>query len=467
MKIYNTLNRKVEEFTPMRKGKVGMYNCGPTVYWHMHVGNLRAYAFVDLFRRTLIYLGYDVNQVMNLTDVGHLTEDDNEEEKMEKAAEREGKTVWDIAKYYTDSVYSDFEKMNYHIPDHVVKATDMIPEIITLIKKIEENGFTYETKEAVYFDVTKVPEYTKLQGGQKLEDKLVGVREEVNVDLDKKHPADFALWLKAVGKYKNHVMKWNSPWGEGFPGWHIECSTIGMKFIGEKIDIHTGGEDHPPVHHTNERAQNFGATGTEVVNFWVHNAFMLIDSGKMSKSLGNVYNLNDVEEKGFDPMDLKYLYLTANYRTKQNFTWENLKSAQVARKSLVSRVNKLKELSLGRKGKVDKEYKEKFTVALEDDLNTPLALSVVWEMMKDEDLIYENKLATILDFDKVFGLRLDDSEIKVDSDLKQKVEKLVKEREEAREKKEWDKADSVRDELVKMGVEIEDTPEGTKWTIKE
>lgn len=467
MKIYNTLTRKVEEFKPLKKGKVKMYNCGPTVYWHMHVGNLRAYSFVDLLRKTLEYLGYDVDQVMNLTDVGHLSEDDEEVEKMEVAAKREKKTVWEIADFYIDSVNSDFKKMNYHIPDHLVRATDVIKETIEIVKKIEENGFTYETKEALYYDVTKMPEYTKLQGGQKLEDKKVGVREEVNVDLDKKHPADFVLWLKAVGKYKDHVMKWDSPWGSGFPGWHIECSTIGMKHLGERIDIHTGGEDHIPIHHPNERAQNYGVTGKKVVNYWVHNSFILIDSGKMSKSLGNVYTLEDVEKRGFDPMDLKYFYLTANYRTKQNFTWDNLKSAQITRKSLVSRVNRLKDLSLGKKGRIDKEYKKRFSKALEDNLNSPLALSVVWEMMKDEEMKYEDKLATVLDFDKVMALKLSDSEVEIDEKTKKEVEKLVKERDKARGKKEWKRADTIRDQLANMGVEIEDTPEGTNWFMKE
>jgi cysteinyl-tRNA synthetase len=466
MKIYNTLNRKTEEFKPVKKGKVKMYNCGPTVYWHMHVGNLRAYAFVDVFRRTLDYLGYGVTQVMNLTDVGHLTEDDEESEKMEIQAKKEKKTVWEVADYYIDSVKSDFKKMNYHMPDHLVRATDVIKEIIETVKKIEENGFTYETKEALYYDVTMMPEYTKLQGGQKLEDKKVGVREEVNVDLDKKHPADFALWLKAVGKYKDHIMRWDSPWGVGFPGWHIECSTIGMKYLGEKIDIHTGGEDHPPIHHTNERAQNYGVTGKKVVNYWVHNAFMLIDSGKMSKSLGNVYNLSDVEKKGFDPMDLKYFYLTANYRTKQNFTWDNLKSSQIARKSLVSRVNKLKDLSLEKKGKIDEKYKKEFTEALEDDLNTPLGLSVIWQMMKDMNMKYEDKLSTILDFDLVLGLRLKEYPSINDPEFEKEIDEKIIERNEARKNKDWKKADEIRFELQRKGVKIEDDNVGTSWEME-
>ncbi len=467
MKIYNTLTRKVEEFKPIKKGKVKMYNCGPTVYWHMHVGNLRAYSFVDLLRKTLEYLGYDVDQVMNLTDVGHLFEDEDGEEKMEVAAKREKKDVWQIADFYIDSVNTDFKKMNYKMPETVIRATDVIDDIIKTVQKIGKNGFAYETEEALYFDVTKMSGYTKLQGGQKLEDKKVGVREEVNVDPNKKHPADFALWLKAVGKYKDHIMKWESPWGVGFPGWHIECSTIGMKCLGDKIDIHTGGEDHISVHHTNERAQNYGVTGGKVVNYWLHNAFILIDSGKMSKSLGNVYTLEDVEKRGFDPMDLKYFYLTANYRTRQNFTWDNLRSAQIARKSLVSRVNRLKDLSLGKKGSIDKEYKKRFTQALEDNLNSPLALSVVWEMMKDEEMKYENKLATVLDFDKVMALKLADSEVAIDAKTKREIEKLVKERDEAREKKEWKRADAIRDQIANMGVEIEDTPEGTNWFMKE
>jgi cysteinyl-tRNA synthetase len=466
MKIYNTLTRKIEEFKPLKKGRVSMYNCGPTVYWHMHVGNLRAYAFVDLLRRTFEYLGYEVDQVMNITDVGHLVSDeDTGEDKLDSAAKKEGKDIWEIADFYIDSVKSDFKDMNYLEPKHWVRATEIIPDIIDFDKKIEENGFSYETDTALYYDVSKYPDYTRLQGGQKLEDKKTGVREEVKVDSDKKHPADFALWLKTVGEHEHHIMKWNSPWGEGFPGWHIECSVIGNKYLGDKFDIHTGGEDHIPVHHPNERAQNFAALGHNSVTYWMHNSHLVVDGGKMSKSLGNVYNLKDVKDRGFDPMDLKYFFLTANYRTRQNFTWENLKSAQIARKTLVGKINKLKDSVGDKKGKVIDEYRNRFVEAIEDNLNTPVALSVMWDLLKDKDQKDEDVLATVMDFNKVFGLRFEEKKFGVSADKKKEIGNLVEQREKARNDKDWEMADTIRDQLTNMGVEIEDTNEGTKWYI--
>lgn len=467
MKLYNTLTRKVEKFEPLQKGKVSMYNCGPTVYWHMTVGNIRAYYFVDILRRTFEYFGYEVDQVMNLTDVGHLVSDeDTGEDKLDTAAKKEGKDIWEIADFYIESVKKDFVHMNYLTPKNFVRATDVIPEIIGFNKKIEENGFSYETPSALYYDVSKYPDYTRLQGGQSLEDKKTGVREEVNVDSDKKNPADFALWLKTVGEHEHHIMKWNSPWGEGFPGWHIECSAIGHKYLGEEFDIHTGGEDHIPVHHPNERAQNFAALGDNSVNYWVHNTFLKVDGGKMGKSLGNAYTLADVTERGFDPMDLKYFYLTANYRTKQNFTWENLKAAQTSRKILMDRIGKIKEASLDQKGKVIDEYKKRFVEALEDNLNTPVALSVMWDLLKDKDEKNSDILATFEDFNLVLGLKIEEEKIEVGDKKKNEIEKLVSDRDEAREKKDWERSDTIRDQLSNMNVEIEDTSEGTKWYIK-
>ncbi|MEA3357657.1 MAG: cysteine--tRNA ligase [Patescibacteria group bacterium] len=500
MKFYNTLTRQKELFKPIKKGRVSMYNCGPTVYWHMQIGNLRAYAFVDVLRRAFEYLGYEVDQVMNLTDVGHLTSDaDTGDDKLEKTARKQKKDIWDIAAFYIDSVEKDFKDMNFLTPKIWVRATDHIDDMIKLNQMIEKNGYTYGTERALYFDVTKYADYTRLQGGQDLDDKRVGVRDNVNVDPDKKHPADFALWVRCVGSHKNHVMRWESPWGVGFPGWHIECSAMGIKYLGDHFDIHTGGEDHISTHHPNERAQNYGAYQKEVVNMWLHNAFLLVDGGKMGKSLGNAYGLSDVVEKGFDPMDLRYFYISANYRTKQNFTWGNLESAQTARKGLVSQLKKL----LGRfagvsgfedgasyntddgisynaqtggarskhPGKILQNWKKKFVNALEDDLNMPEGLAVVWQLLKSKEESVD-KVATILDFDKVLGLRLPDS-VGSDKSVKKltskgikKVEKLIVEREKARVEKDWTRADEIREEIENMGVQLEDTKEGSVWTIE-
>lgn len=472
MKLYNTLTRRVEELKPVKKGVVSMYNCGPTVYWNMQIGNLRAYTFVDTLRRTLEYLGYDVDQLMNLTDVGHLTDDADEgDDKIEEAAEREKKDVWEVAESYIVSVKKDFERMNFLLPKRWARATEHIDDMIDMVKKIEKNGYTYETNQALYFDVTKYPEYVDLQGGQSLEEKKVGVREELNIDPDKRHPADFALWIKCVGPHENHTMRWDSPWGVGFPGWHIECSAMGVKYLGTDIDIHTGGEDHIGVHHTNERAQNWGAYNKEVIKMWVHNLFLLVDGGKMGKSLGNWYELDDVVEKGFQPLDLRYFFLMAHYRTRQDFSWKNLESAKTARRNLVEKIEKtLSDIGSERKkGKVSKEWRERFVAALENDLKLPEAMSVVWDLLKDDATSDEDRLATILDFDHVLGLRLNEIET-VDQDitdeLREKIERLVKDRDNARKNKDWDAADRIRNELEKMGVEIEDASAGSSWTLR-
>lgn len=471
MKIYNTLTRKLEEFEPVEKGKVKMYNCGPTVYFHMHLGNLRAYTFVDVLRRTLEYLGYEVIQVMNLTDVGHLTSDeDSGEDKLENTAKKENKDVWEVAEFYIDSVKDDFEDMNFKTPNHWPRATDHIQEMIDFNKKIEEHGFAYETEKALYFDVTKYDDYTRLQGGQSLDDKQVGVRDDVNVDSDKRHPADFALWIKAVGEHENHIMRWDSPWGVGFPGWHIECSAMGVNYLGTDMDIHTGGEDHIPLHHTNERAQNYGAFEKEVVKYWMHNKFLKVDGGKMGKSRGNMYELGDIRNKGYDPMDLRFFFLQANYRTGQNFTWQNMDAAKAGRENLIGKISQIKSISgSNRDGEISEVWKEKFVAALENDLNTPEALAAMWGLLKDPELPPADKLATVLDFDRVFGLRLnevEDIDQKITEEMKEKVEQLIAERRKAREEKDWNRADEIRDELNELGVVVEDTKDGAEWHIK-
>ncbi len=470
MKLYNSLTRREEELVPSHGDTVTLYNCGPTVYWNMQIGNLRAYTFVDVLRRTIEYLGYDIKQVMNLTDVGHLSDDaDAGEDKMEKTAEREKKDVWAIADEYIASVKSDFKAMNFLEPKRWVRATEHIEDMIDMIKKIEENGYTYETKQAVYFDVTKYHDYTRLQGGQALDEKKVGVRDEVNVDPEKKHPADFALWIRCVGLHEHHVMKWDSPWGVGFPGWHIECSAMGTKYLGTDIDIHTGGEDHIMVHHPNERAQNYGAYEKEVVKMWVHNLFLLVDGGKMGKSRGNMYELRDVTEKGFDPMDLRFFFLGAHYRKRQHFTWDNLTAARVSRLKLVDVVRGLQKRAIHTAdGKVSEQWKAMFIGALEEDVMTPRAVAVVWDMLKDSNVSDADMLATLLDFDRVLGLQLDEvdtNEEEITVEMKSKIERIIEKRDQARKSKDWVVADECRKELSALGVEIEDTKDGTTWNV--
>ena len=333
IKLYNTLTRKIEGFRPIKPGFVGMYACGPTVYDHTHVGHMRTYVNTDLLRRMLEDNGFEVKQVENITDVGHLLGDrDLGEDKLEIGAEREGKSAWQIAKIYEKEFFTTMEALNVKKPTIVCRATEHIKEMIDLIKLMEKKDFTYKTSDGIYFDTSKIKDYSKLSG-MPLEKLKEGARVEPNPE--KKNPTDFALWKFSPQTGPKRQMEWDSPWGVGFPGWHIECSAMGMKYLGEQFDIHTGGEDHIPIHHTNERAQNLAVTGHEVVKFWFHNAFLLVDGGKMSKSKKNFYWLKDIEERKFEPLSLRYLFLTTHYRSKMNFTWESLKAAQVAYKKLV------------------------------------------------------------------------------------------------------------------------------------
>lgn len=454
IRLYNTLTRKIEDFHPIKNGEVGLYTCGPTVYHYAHIGNLRTYIFEDILRRVLEMEGLQVNHVMNITDVGHLTNDeiDSGEDKLEKGAAREGKTPWEVAEFYTKAFFRDSEKLNIEEPSVVAPATKYIPEQIKLIEKLFEKGYAYETQQAVYFDVSKFSEYTKLSG-QKLEDKSVAARDEVVEDKEKNHPADFALWFKRVGKFEYHSMHWDSPWGDGFPGWHIECSAISTKFLGQPFDIHTGGVDHIGTHHTNEIAQSEGAYGKTLANFWVHGEHLLITGDKMAKSGENFLTLETLTSKGFDPLSFRYLILTAHYRTKLNFSWESLTAAQTAYHNLLERVVSYPEPS-----EVNIEYMAQFEEALENDLNTSAALAVVWEMVKSgiEDDV---KVATLVKMDRVLGLRLfEQEEVKVPEE----IEKLKNDRDEARERQDFAKADELRNELEKKGWEVKDTANGAR-----
>lgn len=460
-KLYNTLTRKKEEFKPLKPPKVGLYACGPTVYAYAHLGHFRAYVFVDVLCRALEYSGYQVKHVMNVTDVGHLVGDqDLGEDKMEVGAKREKRTVEEIAKFYTDDFFAAMEKLNVLRPQVVCKATEHIQEMINLVKKIEKNGFTYRISDGLYFDTSKLADYGKL-AGLDVEGLREGARVEANPE--KKNPTDFALWRFSpnppVGGQKRQ-MEWQSPWGVGFPGWHIECTAMGVKYLGEEFGIHTGGVDHIPIHHTNEIAQAQGALGHDVVRFWLHNEFLLVEGKKMSKSLRNIFNIHDVEKRGFDPLSLRYLFLTTHYRKRMNFTWKSLEGAQRALKKLrdsssgVDRVKRDKGDTSG-----VESWQNKFGKAISDDLNTPQALAILWDLLKAK-VADKDKRELLLDFDRVLGLKL--GERRAVEKIPDEVQELIKEREKFRKQKKWQDADKMRQKIEKLGWRIEDTAEGPK-----
>lgn len=452
VELYNTLTRKKERFVPIQSGRVSMYHCGPTVYDYAHIGNLRSFVFADLLRRTFEYNGYEVSQVINITDVGHLVSDEDEgEDKIERSAERMEKSAEEIARFYTNAFFDDLKYLHIRT-EHTrfPKATEHIAEQIALIKTLEEKGFTYVTPDGVYFDTSKVRDYGKLA---RLD--IEGLKEgaRVAVTSGKKHPTDFALWKFSKGEKRQQ--EWESPWGVGFPGWHIECSAMSMKYLGEHFDIHTGGIDHIPVHHTNEIAQSEAATGKPLANYWLHNNFVVIEGQKMSKSLGNIITLNDVIERGYTPLSYRYFLLTAHYRTLINFTWEALRGAQTA-------LDKLYDHILGygdEKGVVDETYRTKFNTYINDDLDTPKALALIWELVKDKNISEQSKKATLLDFDKVLGLGFDSVR---QEEVPEDILALVEEREKARKEKNWKKSDKLRDEIYRRGFEVLDTGKGSK-----
>ena len=481
LKVYNTLSRKKEVFRVLDRNEVRMYSCGPTVYDYPHIGNLRTYITVDMIKRYLAYKGYKVNHVMNITDVGHLTSDADEgEDKLETGAKREGKTVWEIAEFYTTIFKKDLKTLNILEPDIWAKATDHISDQIELIKKLEERGYAYETSEAVYFDISKFPDYTKLSR-QKLEEKIVGARTEVEIDKEKRNPYDFALWFKRVGKFKNHAMHWPSPWGEGFPGWHIECSAMSMKYLSgghsRTIDVHIGGVDHISVHHTNEIAQSEAATGKQFVRYWIHAEHLLVDGKKMAKSEGTFITLEDIKKRGLTPLAFRLLCLQAHYRSKLNFTWESLKAAQ---ESLTHVENSVKNLLIkgGKKVEGNERYEDffkKFSAAMDDDFNTPQAVSVLFDLLSQASnpkVDRKGMHRVLLEMDKTLGLGL--SRLKpvpvithegirirneVEKIIPLEVLDLVAKREKERKKGNWEKADELRKQLGALGYSIEDGEE--------
>ena len=470
--LTNTLTRKKEKFVSIDPPNVGLYSCGPTVYLSSHIGHMRSYVGVDILKRILKLNGYQVKHVMNITDVGHLTSDnDTGEDKVEKTARETGKSAWDIAKFYTDQFFSFTDSLNIERPDVVCKATDHIGEQIDLIKKLEEKGFTYKTSDGIYFDTSKLSDYGKLTGGKE------GIKAGARVEMaEKKNPTDFALWKFSYSQGRSfdsaqddssnrRQMEWESPWGKGFPGWHIECSAMSMKYLGETFDIHTGGIDHIPVHHTNEIAQSETATGKPFVKYGIHFEFLMVDGKKMSKSLGNIYTVDEVREKGFDPISLRYLYLTAHYRDPLNFTWESLESAQNALENLRKILTGLKsqlrtQLSEEKNEKLEK-YRSDFLEAVNDDLNTPKALAVLWEMVKS-NIPSPDKYDLAMNFDEVFGLGLSKTQKLQEAKTPNNIKVLIEKREKLRKEGKFEESDEVRKKIESKGYKVEDTDSGPK-----
>ncbi len=471
LKIFNTLGRELQVFKPIEEGKVRFYQCGPTVYWTQHIGNMRAVVMGDLIRRSLMYMGYEVKYVRNYTDFGHLTSDGDEgEDKMEKGAKREGVSPKQIADKYISEFEIDVNNLNVLTPTVTARATDYLQPMIEMVKVLLNKGIAYSTPKAIYFDVTKFPEYTALSG-QKLEMNKLGEGHGDVSDDNKKNPADFALWFFKTGVHKNALQYWESPFestevehGFGFPGWHIECSAMAKANLGDTLDIHMGGVEHIPVHHTNEIAQSESANDTDYVHYWVHNEHLDVDGTKMSKSLGNVWNLSTLTEKGYNPLALRYFFLQSQYRSKQNFTFEGLDASVKAYERLQNFVNnwaKGSEQTPSPDFKIDESLKAKFVEALEDDFNIPLALSVVWEVTK-ADLPSATKLATVLDFDRVLGLNLDKPINNPETlEIPLEVQILIDERAIARLNKDFKKSDELRDRLkAEFGLVVKDTAEG-------
>jgi len=456
--LYNTLTRKKETFTPIRDNQVGLYTCGPTVYNYAHIGNLRTYIFEDVLKRVLVYNGFDVKHIMNITDVGHLTGDrDMGEDKLEAGARREGKTAWEIAEYYTMAFQSDLKKLNILDPTIWCKATDSIPEQIALIQTLEEKGFTYRISDGIYFDTSKFSGYTKLSH-QNLDALQEGARVERNPE--KRNPTDFALW-KFSPEDVRRQMEWDSPWGIGFPGWHIECSAMSMQYLGDLLDIHAGGTDHIDVHHTNEIAQSEATTGKSFFNFWMHGAFLIIAGGKkMAKSEGNFLTLDSsFTDKGIDPLVYRFAAFLTHYRKPMEYSEEAVEAARNGLAHLRNQVRAIKDKSSGQMGSISAEFRHKFLAEINDDLNMPRAMAVAQEMLKSV-LPDSEKLATILDFEHVFGLELDrvDDTEELPSDVLEKVDA----RNQARADKDWALSDQLRDELQAMGYVVQDTKDGTK-----
>ncbi len=453
LKLYNTLTRKKEEFKVIKDKKVGLYTCGPTVYQYAHIGNLRTYIFEDILKRVLLFNGFKVNHVMNITDVGHLTSDsDTGEDKIELGAKREGKSAWEIAKFYENAFKDDLKKLNILFPDIWCKATDHIKEQIELVKTLEKKGFTYKTSDGIYFDTSKLKDYGKLA---KLN--LKGLKAGARINLgEKRNITDFALWKFSSSEQKRQ-MEWKSPWSErGFPGWHLECSAMSMKYLGNTFDIHCGGIDHITVHHTNEIAQSEAATGKKFVNYWLHGNFLVLKYEKMAKS-GEFLTLQKLIEKNYDPMEYRYFCLNAHYRQELTFTYEALNSAKIAYSKLKENILDIKKSN--NKGVDANNYREKFLESINDNLNMPRALAVTWDLIKDNKIDNKDRYKALVEFDKVLGLNLD--KVKEEK-IPKEISKLIELREKARNENNFLLSDKIRKQINEKGYIIEDTTEGVK-----
>lgn len=466
MKLYNSMSRSIEPFEPFEPGKVSMYTCGPTVYNYAHIGNLRTYIHEDVLEKSLGYLGYDVKRVMNITDVGHLESDaDDGEDKMLKGAQRENKTVWQVAEFYTQAFFEDCKKLNIKRPEVVAKATDYIDEYIQFIKSLEEKGYTYFENGNVYFDISKFGDYTKLSKLD-LDTLRIAHRDDVEEDLHKRNPQDFVLWF-TKSKFDNQAMKWDSPWGVGYPGWHIECSVISLTNLGDQMDIHCGGVDHIPVHHTNEIAQTESYTGKQWTKYWWHAEFLIDNSGKMSKSSGEFLTVSLLEKKGFDPLSYRYYVLGSHYRKQLAFSFENLEMAQSAYQKLKKRTSALVDYfsESTALSSTAEQLLNQFKSYLADDLNTANAITVLYDVLK-ASVSDSEKAYLVNEMDQVLSLGLlekTSAYAEVDSDETAWIESQLIQRLDAKKTKDWAKADLIRDELKAKGITIIDTPQGTEW----
>lgn len=459
MIVYNTLTRRKEELKTVRPNEVRMYSCGPTVYSRAHMGNMRAYIFMDTLRRVIRFNGYKLLGVMNITDVGHLTSDaDDGDDKMQKAAEKTGKTPWEIAEKFTNLFFQDTDKLNIGRPEVVAKATDHIEDMLWFVEQLVEKGYGYETSDGIYFDISKFPSYGKLSGNTRLNDNIAGARVDVNDE--KRNPADFALWKKAP---KEHIMQWDSPWGRSYPGWHIECSTMARKYLGDTFDIHTGGVDHIPIHHENEIAQSEALLGHPAVNYWMHVEFMQVDGRKMSKSLGNTYTLDELAEKGYSPMDFRYFCLNTHYRKKLNFTFDGMDAAKTAYSRLLALLKACAESDAKTDPAIIEAFEKEFAEAVNDDLNIPLGMGALWTLLKNPPS--KDIYAAALKADAVLGLSLDKClEQKAEDEVPAEVREIAEKRFAARKAKNWAESDALRNELAAKGWSVLDSKDG--YTLK-
>ncbi len=464
MNIYNTLTKKVEKLIPNEEGKIKMYTCGPTVYNYVHIGNLRTYIFEDILQKGLEYIGYDVKRVMNITDVGHLTSDaDYGEDKMAKGAKREGKTVYEIADFYTKAFFEDMKSLNIKKPSIIEKASDHIDMYIKMIEKMLQDGYAYVSNGNVYFDVTKAKNYYELSG-RNPEEMKVAVRDDVEEDTNKKNPGDFGLWF-TLSKFQNQAMKWDSPWGIGYPGWHIECSGLACLYLGDKLDIHCGGVDNIFPHHTNEIAQSEAYLGHKWCNYWCHGEFLNDKQGKMSKSKGGILTINRLQEEGYSPLVYRYFCLGSHYRKPLVFTYDSLDIAKNAYQKLLQKTSKLQE-----EGQLDSQsietYNEKFKKAIEDDLNTSMMLTIIYEVLNDKSLNDKTKKELVKKFDKVLSLDLLKEKTKgIEKEKLEYINKKIEERKKAKQNKDYALADKIREELLKENIKLNDTREGTTFEL--